>query len=61
MFDKSIALDLKARGVSDIEESIEKEELKEIIEKLEIPFEKENYFVKKAEERLRGILAEKKY
>ena len=37
------------------------EELKEIIEKLEIPFEKENYFVKKAEERLRGILAEKKY
>ena len=37
------------------------EELKKIIEKLEIPFEKENYFVKKAEERLRGILAEKKY
>ena len=43
-------------------ENIKKiEELKEIIEKLEIPFEKENYFVKKAEERLRGILAEKKY
>ena len=37
------------------------EELKEIIESLEIPFEKENYFVKKAEERLRRILAEKKY
>ena len=37
------------------------EELKEIIENLEIPFEKDNYFVKKAEERLRGILAEKKY
>ena len=37
------------------------EELKEIIESLEIPFEKDNYFVKKAEERLRGILAEKKY
>ena len=37
------------------------EELKKIIEKLEIPFEKENYFVKKAEERLRRILAEKKY
>ena len=32
------------------------EELKEIIERLEIPFEKENYFVKKAEERLRRIL-----
>lgn len=43
-------------------ENIKKiEELKEIIKKLEIPFEKENYFVKKAEERLRGILAEKKY
>ena len=43
-------------------ENIKKiEELKEIIEKLEIPFENENYFVKKAEERLRGILAEKKY
>lgn len=37
------------------------EELKEMIERLEIPFEKDNYFVKKAEERLRGILAEKKY
>lgn len=37
------------------------EELKKIIEKLEIPFEKDNYFVKKAEDRLRGILAEKKY
>ena len=32
------------------------EELKKIIENLEIPFEKENYFVKKAEERLRRIL-----
>lgn len=32
------------------------EELKEIIENLEIPFEKENYFVKKAEERLKKIL-----
>ena len=37
------------------------EELKKIIENLEIPFEKGNYFVKKAEERFRGILAEKKY
>ena len=37
------------------------EELKKMIENLEIPFEKENYFVKKAEERLRRILAEKKY
>ena len=37
------------------------EELKKIIESLEIPFEKENYFVKKAEERLRIIFAEKKY
>ena len=32
------------------------EELKEIIENLEIPFEKENYFVKKAEERLGKVL-----
>ena len=32
------------------------EELKEIIESLGIPFEKDNYFVKKAEERLRRIL-----
>lgn len=32
------------------------EELKKIIENLEIPFEKENYFVKKVEERLRRIL-----
>ena len=32
------------------------EELKEIIESLEIPFEKENYFVKKAEERLGKVL-----
>ena len=32
------------------------EELKEIIESLEIPFEKENYFVKKAEETLDKIL-----
>lgn len=31
-------------------------ELKEIIESLEIPFEKENYFVKKAEETLDKIL-----
>ena len=35
------------------------EELREIIESLEIPFEKENYFVKKAEERLGKILKEK--
>ena len=35
------------------------EELKEIIESLEIPFEKENYFVKKAEETLDKILKEK--
>ena len=35
------------------------EELKEIIERLEIPFEKENYFVKKAEETLDKILKEK--
>lgn len=32
------------------------EKLKEIIESLEIPFEKENYFVKKAEERLGKVL-----
>lgn len=32
------------------------EELKEMIERLEIPFEKDNYFVKKAEERLGKIL-----
>ena len=32
------------------------EELKEIIESLKIPFEKENYFVKKAEERLGKVL-----
>ena len=32
------------------------EELKEIIESLEISFEKENYFVKKAEERLEKVL-----
>ena len=37
------------------------EELKKIIENLEIPFEKENYFVKKAEERLAKILEEKEY
>ena len=37
------------------------EELKKIIEKLEIPFEKDNYFVKKAEERLGKILKEKEY
>ena len=35
------------------------EELKEIIKSLEIPFEKENYFVKKAEETLDKILKEK--
>ena len=35
------------------------EELKKIIENLEIPFEKENYFVKKAEETLDRILKEK--
>lgn len=32
------------------------EELKKVIARLEIPFEKENYFVKKAEERLKKIL-----
>ena len=32
------------------------EELKKIIENLEIPFEKENYFVKKAEERIGKVL-----
>lgn len=37
------------------------EELKKMIERLEIPFEKDNYFVKKAEDRLRIIFAEKKY
>ena len=37
------------------------EELKEIIESLEIPFEKDNYFVKKAEERLGKILEKRKY
>lgn len=35
------------------------EELKEIIESLEIPFEKDNYFVKKAEERLGKVLNER--
>lgn len=35
------------------------EKLKEIIESLEIPFEKDNYFVKKAEETLDKILKEK--
>lgn len=35
------------------------EELKEIIERLEILFEKDNYFVKKAEETLDKILKEK--
>ena len=35
------------------------EELKKMIESLEIPFEKENYFVKKAEETLDRILKEK--
>ena len=35
------------------------EELKEIIESLEIPFEKDNYFVKKAEERLGKVLDER--
>ena len=34
-------------------------ELKEIIESLEIPFEKDNYFVKKAEERLGKVLDER--
>ena len=33
------------------------EELKEIIESLEIPFEKDNYFVKKAEERIGKVLS----
>lgn len=37
------------------------EELKRIIESLEIPFEKDNYFVKKAEERLGKILEKRKY
>ena len=41
-------------------ENIKKiEELKEIIERLEILFEKDNYFVKKAEETLDKILKEK--
>lgn len=35
------------------------EELKKVIERLEIPFEKENYFVKKAEERLGKVLDER--
>ena len=35
------------------------EELKKMIESLEIPFEKDNYFVKKAEETLDKILKEK--
>ena len=39
MLDQTIALDLKARGVSDIEESIEKEELKEIIDKYKLLFD----------------------
>ena len=37
------------------------EELKEIIESLEIPFAKDKYFFKKAEERLKKILAESEY
>ena len=37
------------------------EELKRIIESLEIPFEKDNYFVKKVEERLGKILEKRKY
>ena len=32
------------------------EELKKMIERLEIPFEKDNYFVKKAEERIGKVL-----
>ena len=39
MLDQTITLDLKARGVSDIEESIEKEELKEIIDKYKLLFD----------------------
>ena len=39
MLDQTIALDLKARGVSNIEESIEKEELKEIIDKYKLLFD----------------------
>ena len=35
------------------------EELKKMIESLEIPFEKDNYFVKKAEERLGKVLDER--
>ena len=35
------------------------EELKKMIERLEIPFEKDNYFVKKAEERLGKVLDER--
>ena len=33
MLKQTMAIDLKVRGVFDIEESIEKEELKEIIDK----------------------------
>ena len=39
MLDQTIALDLKARGVSNIEESLEKEELKEIIDKYKLLFD----------------------
>lgn len=39
MLDQTIALDLKARGVFDIEESVEKEELKKIIDKYKLLFD----------------------
>lgn len=39
MLDQTIALDLKARGVTKVEESLSKEELKEIIDKYKLLFD----------------------
>ncbi len=39
MLDQTIALDLKARGVTKIEESLDKTELKEIINKYKLLFD----------------------
>ncbi|CAM3291344.1 type II toxin-antitoxin system PemK/MazF family toxin [Streptococcus pluranimalium] len=39
MLDQTIALDLKARGVTKIEESLSKEELKEILDKYKLLFD----------------------
>lgn len=39
MLDQTIALDLKTRGVTKIEESLDKTELKEIINKYKLLFD----------------------